>query len=53
MDIVGTADLYESYFITNIQKSDKNNTRSNFQSYNTYVLEQGGINITEIKQAQN
>ena len=44
--------LYARYVIICIQKVNKNNTRSKFQSERTYVLLQGLINGTGRKQSQ-
>ena len=50
--MVSAEDLYYRAVITCIQTVNNNNTSSNFQTDHTYILERGGINTKERKQAQ-
>ena len=53
MKMLSTGYLYDWDVITCIQTVNKNNTRSNNQSEQTYVILHGLINGTERKQAQS
>ena len=53
MKMLITSYMYDMDLIKCIQTVNKNNTRSKFQSEQTYGLLQGVINRTVRKQAQN